>query len=97
MATLFTSFGLPLAMGALVLGVLLLKGDRRTAISGPLTGFGGAWLLWTRLQDQSATTTDAVGGWVVAFGLLPFVIGLALVAPLVADAFRGRAAGRRSG
>ena len=81
MATLFTSFGFPLALAVLVLGVVLLKADRVVAISGPLAGFGMAWLLWLWRQSLTGGTMDGSTWPAVMFGLLPLLIGVALVMP----------------
>lgn len=95
LATLASSFGFPSAVAVLMLGMLLLRTDRVVAVSGPLTGFGAAWLMWLWRQSLTGGTTDGVFVSALIFGLLPLVVGLSLVTPFVLTWLRQASLGRR--
>ena len=94
-ATLMTSFGLIAALVFLLLVVpLVLRGDRVVALSGLLTGFGALWSLLMARQLDSGGTTDNAAFWVVV-GVVPLVIGCALVVLIATRPTRPQAAAGR--
>jgi hypothetical protein len=61
---------------------LVLRGHRAVALSGLLTGFGGSWLFMMERQFASGGRLDNADVW-WAVGLVPFVIGVALIIGIV--------------
>jgi hypothetical protein len=61
---------------------LTLRGARRVALSGLLTGFGGSWLFMMERQFASGGRLDGADFW-LAVGMVPLGIGLALAAGMV--------------
>ncbi len=90
-AVLLTSFGLIGALGTLVLGfVVILRADHRlVALSGLLTGFGAFWSFLMAGQFGSEGATDNLGFW-LAVGIVPLVLGCALIVPILARTIRSR-------
>ncbi len=88
-ATLFTSFYFFLGPAVVVLGILLLRNDRAVAISGPLVGFGGAWLLWIARQAWSGGTGDPMAS-AILFGALPLAVGIVALLPILGGTLGGR-------
>ena len=83
-AVLMTSFGLMAFLATLLLAVpLILRGDHVVALSGLLTGFGAFWSFLMAGQLGSDGMTDNAGFW-IAFGIVPLVLGCALIVPIVA-------------
>lgn len=91
-ATLLTSFGGLLAslLFLVLASPLVVRGDHVVALSGLLTGFGGFWLFLMARQSASGGTLDSAEFW-TAVGVVPFIIGCALLV-LVAARALGRAA-----
>lgn len=74
-ATLMTSFGLVVVVLFLSLAVpLIVRGDRATAASGLLTGFGGFWSILLSRQAASGGTLQDAQYW-TAVGIVPLVVG----------------------
>ena len=91
-ATLMTSFGLLAALLVLLLAVpLILRGDHVVALSGLLTGFGAFWSFLMAGQFASDGATDNAGFW-IAVGIVPLVLGCALIVPIAARTIRLRTA-----
>lgn len=89
-AVLMTSFGLIGFLATLVLAiVLVLRGDRLVALSGLLTGFGLFWSVLMAGQVGSDGATDNFSFW-IAVGIVPLVLGCALMVPIVARTMRSR-------
>ncbi len=89
-ATLMTSFGLLAAPLVLLLAIpLIIRGDHLVALSGLLTGFGAFWSFLVARQFASGGTTDNADFW-VAVGLVPLVLGCALVGLVAARSIRTR-------
>jgi len=94
-ATLMTSFGLLAALLFLLLALpLIVRGDHAVALSGLLTGFGAFWSFLMARQFASGGTLDNAQFW-TAVGVVPLVIGCALLAFVaVRELRRSNAAGR---
>ena len=89
-ATLMTSFGLVAALLFLLLAVpLVLRAEHVVALSGLLTGFGAFWSFLMARQFASGGTTDNSDFW-LAVGLVPLVLGCALVVVVAARTIRSR-------
>ncbi len=88
---LMTSLGLIASLSILLLAVLLAlrSRDRAVAVSGVLTGFGAIWSFLMVGQAGSAGATDNFGFW-AAVGIVPLVVGCALVVPTVVRTLRSR-------
>lgn len=94
-ATLMTSFSLVAAILFLLLAVpLVLRGDRVVALSGLLTGFGGFWSFIMARQAASGGTTDNADFW-IALGVVPLVLGCALIVLIATRTQRSRTAAER--
>lgn len=94
-ATLMTSFGLLAAVLFLLLAVpLILRGDRVVALSGLLIGFGAFWTFLMSRQFASGGTTDNADFW-TAVGVVPLVVGCALIVLIAARTGRSRTAAER--
>ncbi len=57
---------------------LVIRGDRRSALSGLLTGFGGTWLALLGVQASTGGELANSTPW-IALGAVPLVLGLALL------------------
>jgi hypothetical protein len=90
-AILMMSFGLIAFLLTLLLAVLLVlrSRDRVVALSGLLTGFGAVWSFLMAGQVGSDGATDNFSLW-VAVGIVPLVLGCALIVPIVARTIRSR-------
>ncbi len=94
-ATLMTSFGPLAAILFLLLAVpLIVRGDHIVAVSGLLTGFGGFWSFLMARQSASGGTTDNAGFW-IALGVVPLVLGCALIVLIATRTPRSRTAAER--
>jgi hypothetical protein len=94
-STLMTSFGLLAAILFLLLAVpLILRGDHVVALSGLLAGFGAFWSFLMARQAASGGTTDNADTW-IALGLVPLVVGCALMVLIVTRTLRSRTAADR--
>jgi hypothetical protein len=62
---------------------LVLRGPMLVALSGLLTGFGGAWLFMIERQFASGGRLDNADVW-WALGLVTLVLGLALTVAVLA-------------
>lgn len=94
-ATLMTSFGLLAAILFLLLAVpLVVRGDRVVALSGLLTGFGGFWSFLMARQAASGGTTDNADAW-IAVGVVPLVLGCALIVLIATRTLRSRTVAER--
>lgn len=79
-AALITGIG-GVFLGALFLllaTALLVRGDRLIALSGLLTGFGGAWLVLLAGQSVAGGALDNAGTW-TAVGAVPLMFGTAFL------------------
>jgi len=73
---------------------LIVRGDHAVALSGLLTGFGAFWSFLMARQFASGGTLDDAQFW-TAVGVVPLVIGCALLAFVaVRELRRSNAAGR---
>jgi hypothetical protein len=82
-ASLLVGVGGVIGFAFIVLAVpLVLRGRRAVALSGLLTGFGGSWLFMMERQFASGGRLDNADFW-WAVGIVPFVIGVALVVGVV--------------
>src|SRR4051812_3544525 len=88
-ATLLTSLGGLLAsLLFLVLAApLVVRGDHVVALSGLLTSFGAFWLFLMARQSASGGTLDNAEFW-TAVGVVPFIVGCALLVLVAARALR---------
>lgn len=94
-ATLMTSFGLLAALLVLLLMIpLILRGDPVGALSGLLTGFGAFWSFLMARQFASGGTTDNADFW-IAVGIVPLVLGCALIVPIAVRTIRSRTTAER--
>lgn len=93
-ATLMTSFGLVAALLFLVLAAPLVLRGRVVALSGLLTGFGAFWSFLMARQFASGGTTDNADFW-IAVGVVPLLIGCALLVLLAGRTIRARTAAER--
>lgn len=91
-AILPISFGLIAFLLTVLLVVLLAlrSRDRVVALSGLLTGFGAVWSFLMAGQVGSDGATDNFSLW-IAVGVVPLVVGCALIVPIVARTMRSRA------
>ena len=96
-ATLITSMGglLGSVLFLLLATPLIVRGDHAVALSGLLVGFGALWSYLMARQFATGGTLDNAQFW-TAVGVVPLVIGGALLAVAVGEAFRRRSAARRS-
>jgi hypothetical protein len=91
-ATLLTGFGLWPAVLFLLLAVVLVHRSRHVvALSGLLVGFGALWLFLMSRQLTSGGTTGNDPLW-IAVGVVPLVLGSAVVALAGAHSIRSRPA-----
>jgi hypothetical protein len=82
-ASLLVGIGGVIGFAFIVLAApLVLRGHRAVALSGLLTGFGGSWLFMMERQFASGGRLDNADVW-WAVGLVPFVIGVALIIGVV--------------
>lgn len=93
-ATLMTSFGLVAALLFLVLATPLVLRGRVVALSGLLTGFGAFWSFLMARQFASGGTTDNADFW-IAVGVVPLLLGCALLVLLAGRTIRARTAAER--
>lgn len=56
---------------------LAVRGDRASALSGLLLGFGATWLALMARQSATGGRLDDPGPW-LALGIVPFALGLLL-------------------
>ena len=96
-AKLITSIGglLGSVLFLLLATPLVVRGDHAVALSGLLMGFGAIWSLLLARQSATGGTLDNAEFW-TAVGLVPLVIGCALLAVAVAGVLRRRNAAGRS-
>jgi hypothetical protein len=96
-ATLITSIGglLGSVLFLLLATPLIVRGDHAVALSGLLVGFGAMWSLLMARQFATGGTLESAQFW-TAIGVVPLVIGSALLAVAVREAFRPRSAAGRS-
>ncbi|HEY8829466.1 MAG TPA: hypothetical protein VIM83_02590 [Candidatus Limnocylindria bacterium] len=102
-AVLGTAATLIMSIGGLLGSVLFLllatpliaRGDHPVALSGLLIGFGAIWSFLLARQSATGGTLDNGQFW-TAVGLVPLVIGCALLAVAVAGAHRRRNIAGRS-
>jgi len=96
-ATLITSIGglLGSVLFLLLATPLIVRGDHAVALSGLLVGFGALWSLLMARQFATGGTLDNAQFW-TAVGVVPLVIGGALLAVAVAGALRRWSVARRS-
>ncbi len=96
-ATLTTSIGGLLGSVAfLLLAIpLIVRGGYVVALSGLLVGFGGLWTLLMTRQFATGGTLDNTQFW-TAVGVVPLLIGGALLVVAAGEAFRRRSTAGRS-
>lgn len=88
-AVLLTSIGglLGSVLFLLLATPLIVRGDHAVALSGLLMGFGAIWSLLLARQSATGGTLDNAQCW-TAVGVVPLVIGGALLAVAVAGVLR---------
>jgi hypothetical protein len=90
-ATVTSSFGLVAMLLAVLLAIPLVIRGGVVALSGLLTGFGALWSFLMARQFASGATTDNDDFW-IAVGVLPLVLGCALLLTIAARITRARTA-----
>lgn len=88
-AVLITSIGglLGSVLFLLLATPLVVRGNHALALSGLLMGFGGLWTLLMARQAATGGTLDNAGFW-TAVGIVPLVVGSALLVIAVVGALR---------
>jgi hypothetical protein len=96
-AVLITSIGglLGSVLFLLLATPLVVRGNHALALSGLLMGFGALWTLLMARQAATGGTLDNAQFW-AAVGIVPLVVGSALLVVAVVGALRPSNAATRS-